>query len=248
MPPLAVRRAAAGGRAVGRARGRRAHWRRAAAASRACTRTSSSLLRPYLAALLWSAPPLLVFTVFRRYLQAMDVVRPVLVARRDREHRQRRRQLGLRVRPSRHAGDGRGGIRVRDAGRAHRTWRCSCWRWSCARERRRPSGLHDVPFGDRRGADVGTSSRLGRAGGAAVDAGGRRVRGGVRRWPARISPLAVAANQIVLNIAGFFFMVPFGLSSAAAVRVGQAVGRGDPAGVRVARAGARSVSAALVAP
>jgi MATE family multidrug resistance protein len=38
----------------------------------------------------------------------------------------------------------------------------------------------------------------------------------------------------VLNIAGFFFMIPFGLSSAAAVRVGQAMGRQDPAGVRLA--------------
>jgi MATE family multidrug resistance protein len=37
--------------------------------------------------------------------------------------------------------------------------------------------------------------------------------------------MAVAANQVVLNIAGFVFMVPFGLSSAAAVRVGQAIGR-----------------------
>ncbi len=31
------------------------------------------VLQPYLAALLWSAPPLLLFTVFRRYLQAMNV-------------------------------------------------------------------------------------------------------------------------------------------------------------------------------
>jgi MATE family multidrug resistance protein len=51
---------------------------------------------------------------------------------------------------------------------------------------------------------------------------------------ARITPLALAANQIVLNVASFFFMVPFGLSSAAAVRVGHAVGRGDPRGVRLA--------------
>jgi MATE family multidrug resistance protein len=50
---------------------------------------------------------------------------------------------------------------------------------------------------------------------------------------ARITPLSVAANQIVLNIAGFFFMLPYGLSSAAAVRVGHAVGRQDPLGVRL---------------
>src|SRR5690606_6018974 len=48
----------------------------------------------------------------------------------------------------------------------------------------------------------------------------------------RISPMAAAANQVVLNIAGFIFMIPFGLASAAAVRVGQAVGRQDAPGMR----------------
>jgi MATE family multidrug resistance protein len=36
------------------------------------------LLAPYLVRLLWSAPPLLVYTVCRRYLQAMNVVWPVM--------------------------------------------------------------------------------------------------------------------------------------------------------------------------
>jgi MATE family, multidrug efflux pump len=55
---------------------------------------------------------------------------------------------------------------------------------------------------------------------------------------AQITPLAVAANQIVLNIAGFFFMIPYGLSSAAAVRVGHAVGRRDASGARMSGAAA----------
>jgi MATE family multidrug resistance protein len=59
----------------------------------------------------------------------------------------------------------------------------------------------------------------------------------------RISASALAANQIVVNIIGFFFMVPFGLSSAAAIRVGQAMGRRDPAGVR--RAGWSALGLAL---
>src|SRR5262245_43975237 len=37
------------------------------------------VLQPYLARLLWSAPPLLIYTVFRRYLQAMNVVRPITI-------------------------------------------------------------------------------------------------------------------------------------------------------------------------
>ena len=51
----------------------------------------------------------------------------------------------------------------------------------------------------------------------------------------RMLPVSLAAHQIALNIAGFTFMVPLGIASAGAVRVGQAVGRGDHAGA--ARAG-----------
>jgi MATE family multidrug resistance protein len=50
----------------------------------------------------------------------------------------------------------------------------------------------------------------------------------------------VAAHQIALNLASLTFMVPLGVSSAAAVIVGHAVGRGDPEGVR------RSTIASLV--
>jgi MATE family multidrug resistance protein len=42
----------------------------------------------------------------------------------------------------------------------------------------------------------------------------------------------VAAHQIALNMASLTFMVPLGVSSAAAVIVGHAVGRGDADGVR----------------
>ena len=47
---------------------------------------------------------------------------------------------------------------------------------------------------------------------------------------AKFSAASVAAHQIALNCASFTYMVPLGLSSAAAVRVGQALGRGDPHG------------------
>lgn len=43
---------------------------------------------------------------------------------------------------------------------------------------------------------------------------------------------AMAAHQIALNLASFTFMVPMGISAAAAVRVGQAVGQGEPDGAR----------------
>jgi MATE family, multidrug efflux pump len=47
-----------------------------------------------------------------------------------------------------------------------------------------------------------------------------------------ISPVAVTAHQIALNVAAVLFMVPFGVGMAATVRVGHAVGRGEPAGIR----------------
>jgi MATE family multidrug resistance protein len=43
----------------------------------------------------------------------------------------------------------------------------------------------------------------------------------------KLAAVALAAHQIALNVAGFTFMVPLGVSSAAAVRVGLAVGRRD---------------------
>ena len=47
-----------------------------------------------------------------------------------------------------------------------------------------------------------------------------------------ISTTALAAHQIALQVAAILFMVPFGISMAATVRVGHAVGRGDAGAVR----------------
>src|SRR4029450_8047619 len=48
----------------------------------------------------------------------------------------------------------------------------------------------------------------------------------------RLAPAALAAHQIALNLAGLTFMVPLGVSAAAAVRVGHAMGASNPDGVR----------------
>jgi MATE family multidrug resistance protein len=49
-----------------------------------------------------------------------------------------------------------------------------------------------------------------------------------------IGTAALAAHQIALQIAAILFMVPFGIGMAATVRVGQALGRGDINGIRLA--------------
>ena len=62
-----------------------------------------------------------------------------------------------------------------------------------------------------------------------------------------ISTTALAAHQIALQITAILFMVPFGISMAATVRVGHAVGRKDSSGVRRAGYVALLFGIALVA-
>ena len=49
-----------------------------------------------------------------------------------------------------------------------------------------------------------------------------------------IGTTAMAGHQVAINLASLTFMVPLGIGAAAAVLVGQAVGRGDAAGARQA--------------
>ncbi|RRN55617.1 MATE family efflux transporter [Pseudoxanthomonas sp. SGNA-20] len=55
---------------------------------------------------------------------------------------------------------------------------------------------------------------------------------------ARLGEVPAAAHQIAINVSALCFMVPMGLAEATTVRVGRALGAGDPMGVRrAARAG-----------
>jgi MATE family multidrug resistance protein len=51
---------------------------------------------------------------------------------------------------------------------------------------------------------------------------------------AHLDEFSLAAHGIAVNVISITYMVPLGISSAAAVRVGQAIGRKDPRGVAVA--------------
>jgi MATE family multidrug resistance protein len=62
-----------------------------------------------------------------------------------------------------------------------------------------------------------------------------------------ISTTALAAHQVALQITAILFMVPYGIGMAATVRVGHAVGRGDPAAIRRAGLAAMSLGIALSA-
>ena len=50
----------------------------------------------------------------------------------------------------------------------------------------------------------------------------------------RLGAISLASHQIAMNAVSFTYMVPLGISSAAAVRVGQAIGRRDPSGASAA--------------
>jgi MATE family multidrug resistance protein len=63
----------------------------------------------------------------------------------------------------------------------------------------------------------------------------------------RLGTVEVAANQVTLNLASLTFMVPLGIATAAAVRVGHAVGRADPPAARSAAAVALLLGAGFMA-
>ncbi len=63
----------------------------------------------------------------------------------------------------------------------------------------------------------------------------------------RLGTVPMAGHETALNLAALVFMVPLGVGAAAAVRVGHAVGRGDPAGARRASRVATAVGVGFMA-
>jgi multidrug resistance protein, MATE family len=63
---------------------------------------------------------------------------------------------------------------------------------------------------------------------------------------AKLGAVPLSGHQIAMNAATCSYMVPLGISSAAAVRVGHAIGRNDPAGARRAGWTAIAVGAAFM--
>lgn len=189
------------------------------------------VIQPYIARLALTVTPLMFYAVFRRYLQAMNVVRPVMVALVTANVIN---AVGNYIFVYGHWGAPALGTN----GSAYATLAARIylavflflviWR----RERHTPSGLHDVPFSldlerMKKILWLGVPAALQITLEVGVFAMASSLAG-------RISPQAIAVNQIVLNVASFVFMIPLGLGAAAAVRVGQAVGRRDPTGVRLA--------------
>jgi MATE family multidrug resistance protein len=187
-------------------------------------------LVPYMTHLMWSTPPLLAYVVFRRYLQAINVVWPVIAALVAANL--------MNVAVNWLLIHGRLGAPA--LGVVGAAWATVLSRVVLAatllviilrRERRRPSGLHDVPFAiDTARMKALLVLGLPAAGQILLEVG---VFAAASALAARISPAAVAAHTIVLNVIGLIFMAPYGIGTAAAVRVGHAIGRVDVHGARV---------------
>jgi MATE family multidrug resistance protein len=186
-----------------------------------------ALVRPYLGVLNWSLVPLLFYVSFRRYLQAMNLVRPVMFALVSANLVNAACNWVLIFG---HFGVPALGVRGSAiATLLARVYMAAVLFVAILRhERRMTPRLRDTPMR----LDLARVRRLFALG---LPAAGQMVFevgvfSAATALAGRVSADALAAHQIALNMAAFTFMVPFGVASAAAVRVGQAVGRGDPHG------------------
>lgn len=201
------------------------------------------LTRAYLRILAWSLPILLLYTGFRRYLQGMGIVRPVTAALVVANVVN---ALVNWVLIYGHLGLPPLGVR----GSAWSTLiargalALMLWRIILSRERRTSPRLMATRVSVDR-ARLVRLLRLGlpAAGQATLEVG---VFAAATALAGKLSADALAAHQIALNLAAFTFMVPFGIASAGAVRVGQAIGRRDLRGATVAGWTALLVGAAFM--
>ena len=178
----------------------------------------------YLSLLNWSALPLLIYVAFRRYLQGVGKVRPVTFALISANlvnwfgnWALIYGKLGLP------AMGVRGSALSTVVARAYMAGVLIWWAWRHERERGHPlfahwPGLQFALF--RRLLQLGwpAASQL------LFEVGAFSV---ATLWAGRLAPDILAAHQIVLNCASVSYMVPLGVSAAAAISVGHAVGAGD---------------------
>jgi MATE family multidrug resistance protein len=181
---------------------------------------------PYLHALIWSAPPLLIYFALRRYLQALHIARPVMITLLTANLVN---LAGNWILVLGHLGAPRLGAegagwatcfsRVYMAGAlAYVLWK------------RDPQVLHISwrPHAERMWALLKLGAPA--AGQMAVEIG---VFATVTLLVSKLNATALAGHQIALTTVSTTFMMPLGVSSAAAVRVGFALGKGDrPAAAR----------------
>jgi MATE family multidrug resistance protein len=197
---------------------------------------------PYLRILIWSLVPLLLFAALRRYLQAIGRVRPVMLALLSANVVNA--LVGWVLVFGHWGAPALGAIGTGWATCASRLYMLAClvavvWRL----ER---GGGPQAPLRWR--LDAPLLRRLARLGFPAaaqmlLECG---VFATATVLAGSLAASALAAHQIALSAAAFTFMVPLGISAAAAVRVGHAVGRRQPQAARRAGWAALALAAAFM--
>jgi MATE family multidrug resistance protein len=186
-------------------------------------------MRPYLSALNWGTLPLLAYFALRRYLQAVNVAHPIMFALISANIVNALGNWALIY----------GHLGFRAMGVTGSGW-STCWArvymvlclaitllWTeSKRQRTGWLGMARIDLGRmtallKLGAPAATQLLCEIGAFSAATA-----------LIARLGPVALAGHEIALNCAALTFMVPLGISSAAAVRVGQQLGRLDPEGAR----------------
>jgi len=187
------------------------------------------LVGPYFSKIVWSILPLLLYTAFRRYLQAMGLVAPVMMALVSANLINVAANWILVFG---HLGAPRLGVDgAAWATCVSRVYLALFLLLAIVRhDRLQRTGLWQAP----RSLDMARLRRLAALGVPAavqvtLEVG---VFAAATALAGRLDASTLAAHQIVLSVAGVTFMVPLGVGAAGAVRVGHAVGRGDPSGAR----------------
>ena len=183
-----------------------------------------ALAGPYLAVIAFGALPLLLYASFRRYLQGIHVVRPIMFALISANLVN---AVGNWLLIYGHWGFPELGVTGSAwATSAARLYMAAFLFFAVRREHRRRGATHPhVPFAFE-AARLRQLVTLGAPAASQItlEVG---VFAMVTALAARLDPISSAAHQIALNVASVVFMVPLGLASAAAVRVGHAVGAAD---------------------
>jgi multidrug resistance protein, MATE family len=191
-----------------------------------------TLAAPYLRVIAFGALPLLLYAAFRRYLQGIHVVRPIMFALISANVVNAFANWALIYG---HLGLPALGVEGSAwATSLARVYMAICLLLAIRREARRCGDAHrHVPFV----FEVSRIQRLIVLGAPAASQITLEV--GVfalaTALAAKLDPISSASHQIALNVASVIFMVPLGLASASAVQVGHAVGACDAR--RAVRAG-----------
>jgi len=184
---------------------------------------------PYLYAITWSTLPLMLYSAFRRYLQSMDLVQAVMFSLISANLVNAFvnwllifGNWGLPEMRAAGAGWATTISRVYMAGVmiAYAIWHSRKYKTGLLAARIEPDG--------KRMREI-LSLGLPAASQIVLEVGVFAV---ATTMIGKLDPVWLAAHQVALSAASYSFMIPLGLGSAAAVRVGQAIGAGRPQSAR----------------